>query len=422
VAIPAAEPLDNAQGRPENLSTSPGFCLAVGGNANAQQDSVSANVAADNSCRERSLMIASPAPKMHTLDAMRGIAAFVVAAFHAGLLNNNPQSPYLAVDFFFVLSGLIICYVYGDNFKSSLTFSSYWKYLKARFARVYPLHFITLVWCLICAIIIRSYADGLAPFFDQSFSPWSAIPSLFLIQSLGLYISAPLNSPSWSLSTEWWMYMIFPLLIPVLFKLKTVGKVIAFMAIAALFAFVKYYLSPLSFGGPPTLNVVTDYGFFRCMAGFLLGMFSFKIYDEGFGATIFKKDVTFLLFFIVVIVAMAIGAVDLFVVVIFPFIILSAACNATHIKKVLETKVLQRLGDWSFSIYMVHVPIMYIFWILDVKNDPKIYATFPPQSSMDVIDGIKYCVIMVVLTLVAAALTYKYVEGPCRKFLNARFK
>jgi len=370
-------------------------------------------------------------PYLTTLTPLLGIAAMFVVIFHSNLMLKtfiNPfganfvGSSWLWVDFFFVLSGFILCYVYGDNFKSSLTLSLYWKYLKARFARVYPLHFITLVWCLICAIIIRSYADGLAPFFDQFYSPLSAVPSLFLIQSLGLYMTAPLNSPSWSLSTEWWMYMIFPLLIPILFRLRTVGKLIAFIIIAVLFAIVKYYLSPLSFGGPPTLNVLTDYGFFRCMAGFLLGMFSFKIYDESAGATILQKDATFLLFFFIVIAAMAIGAVDLLVVAIFPFIILAAAHNTSNIKKVLETKVLQRLGDWSFSIYMVHVPIMYVFWILDVKNDPKIYATFPPQSSMDVLEGMKCCVIVIVLTLVAAALTYKYVEVPGRQFLNSRFK
>ena len=45
VAIPAADPLDNAQGRSENPSKSPGFCPAVGGSANAQQDPVHANAA-----------------------------------------------------------------------------------------------------------------------------------------------------------------------------------------------------------------------------------------------------------------------------------------------------------------------------------------------------------------------------------------
>jgi peptidoglycan/LPS O-acetylase OafA/YrhL len=114
-------------------------------------------------------MMENTRPYLTTLTPLRGIAAMFVAIFHSNLILKtfiNPFGAYfvgsswLWVDFFFVLSGFILCYVYGDNFKSSLTLSLYWKYLKARFARVYPLHFITLVWCLICAIIIRSYADG----------------------------------------------------------------------------------------------------------------------------------------------------------------------------------------------------------------------------------------------------------------------
>lgn len=59
--------------------------------------------------------------KLHTLDAMRGVAAFAVAAFHAGLLTNNPQGPYLAVDFFFVLSGFVIAHAHDARLASEMT-------------------------------------------------------------------------------------------------------------------------------------------------------------------------------------------------------------------------------------------------------------------------------------------------------------
>ena len=62
--------------------------------------------------------------------------------------NVHFMSGWLWVHFFFVLSGFIIFYVYGESFKESITTASYWKYIKARFARVYPLHFFTLIWCL----------------------------------------------------------------------------------------------------------------------------------------------------------------------------------------------------------------------------------------------------------------------------------
>ena len=60
---------------------------------------------------------------------------------------------------------------------------TYWKYIKARFARVYPLHLFTLIWCLVCAIVILHYANGVHPFFDDMLNPRTrfAIPSFITI-------------------------------------------------------------------------------------------------------------------------------------------------------------------------------------------------------------------------------------------------
>lgn len=118
---------------------------------------------------------------------------------------------------------------------------------------------------------------------------------------------------------------------------------------------------------------------------------------------------------------MSTGANDLVIVAVFPFVILSAAYNITRVKNVLDTSFLQRLGDWSFSIYMVHVPIIYIFSIIGIRNNPKLFAVFPPPSGpIDVLEGIKVCSIIVLLTLSVAALTYNYVEVPCREYLNSK--
>ncbi|MEO8862105.1 MAG: hypothetical protein ABI358_11815 [Ginsengibacter sp.] len=51
------------------------------------------------------------------------------------------------------------------------------------------------------------------------------------------------------------------------------------------------------------------------------------------------------------------GVVDIIIIAFFPFILLPAAYNNTELKRILDIRALQRLGDWSFSIYMVHIPI-----------------------------------------------------------------
>jgi peptidoglycan/LPS O-acetylase OafA/YrhL len=375
-------------------------------------------------------------PYITTLTPLRGIAALIVVIFHSNL-DLIPFMPisrphfitmgWLWVDFFFVLSGFILCYVYVDKFKDSISATTYWQYIKARFARVYPLHFFTMVWCLICALIIIRYAKGVHPFYWGMFNPMSVIPSLFLAQSLGLSISAPLNTPSWSLSTEWWMYMIFPLLVPYFCRIKTMGKILTLAGIAGLFLFVKYYLGHVGLpfpGGSPSLNVITDFGIFRCMAGFLLGMFLFTIYQESIGANFFRKSWVFAVFFFGALIAMQAGTEDILVIAVFPFIILSAAYNTTAIKKILDLSFLQRLGDWSFSIYMVHVPIIYLFWIYQTLLDPTYWATFPPPeaSPENSTMGWWLCLILVTLTLLLASLTYQYIEVPARNYLNKRFR
>lgn len=376
----------------------------------------------------------TPRPYLTTLTPLRGIAALLVVIFHSNLQTvpfmpiNKPHFitfGWLWVDFFFVLSGFILAYVYADNFKDSITTAGYWKYIKSRFARVYPLHFVTMIWCLACALIILRYAKGIHPFFWGIYNPMTAVPSLFLAQSLGLS-NAPLNTPSWSLSTEWWMYMAFPFLVPYFLRIRTMGKVLTLTGVAGLFLFIKYYLGRVGLpfpGGSPSLNVLTDFGIFRCMAGFLLGMLVFTLYRDSTGVFFFRKSWVFVLFFFGALVAMQFGTEDILVIAIFPFIILSAAYNTTVVKKILDLPFLQRLGDWSFSIYMVHVPIIYLFWIYRTLQAPDSWATFPPPPAPPELyaTGLWLCLAVVALTLVVASQTYKYVEVPARTYLNKRF-
>ena len=72
---------------------------------------------------------------------------------------------------------------------------------------------------------------------------------------------------------------------------------------------------------------------------------------------------------------------------------------------------------------MVHVPIMYIFWIFQIKANPSMLAKFPPEPAgpPDYNLGLLTCLLVVALTLVTAALSYKYIEVPARNFLNRRF-
>src|SRR4051794_31676566 len=92
------------------------------------------------------------------LTPLRGFAALVVVVFHFEELigrfvnaNNSMfiRKGYLMVDLFFVMSGFIIFHVYANDFKNRINLQSVRKFLVARFARIYPLHFIMLMLCIL---------------------------------------------------------------------------------------------------------------------------------------------------------------------------------------------------------------------------------------------------------------------------------
>ena len=159
-----------------------------------------------------------------------------------------------------------------------------------------PLIHIDMVF--VCAVIIIHYANGIHPFFGDMLRPVRCLPPLLLLQSLGHISALPLNTPSWSLSTEWWAYMIFPLWYRSSHISRTVGKILTSLFIIGFFVFIKYFLGTHVGPGPPTLNVITDFGIFRCLAGFLAGMLLFRIYEECIAYRFFKQSWVFVVLFV----------------------------------------------------------------------------------------------------------------------------
>ncbi len=101
-------------------------------------------------------------PYLSNLTPLRGIAALLTVIFHVDLMFGMGGDMllkfedsmlinrlYLMVDFFFVLSGFIMLHVYGPGFSDAVTISAFKRFTVARFARVYPLHFVMLAYCVV---------------------------------------------------------------------------------------------------------------------------------------------------------------------------------------------------------------------------------------------------------------------------------
>jgi peptidoglycan/LPS O-acetylase OafA/YrhL len=218
--------------------------------------------------------------------------------------------------------------------------------------------------------------------------------------------------------------MVFPLLVPFFSRLHMTGKALALLGIVAFYLVLKYGLGPLeSFDGSPTINLITKFAILRCLVGFLLGMLLHGFYEAPTGYRVLSNSWSFVAFSLATLAAMHLGMPDLLIVALFPLVLLSAAYNTTGVKKVLDKPFLQRLGDWSFSIYMVHMPLSFTFDIWEVSKDPGLYQDFMAFISRppDYGHGLLVCALLVAATLLVAPLTYRFIEVPCRTWINRRW-
>lgn len=173
---------------------------------------------------------------LSNLTPLRGIAALMVVVLHFYIFVTpliDPQTSlamrrwYLLVDFFFVLSGFILMHVYGSWFETNVSTQAFKKYLGARFARIYPLHFVTLLWVVGLFAFFRVkgiYLDANA----SAVGDFSKIPEhLFLLHGFDMPRTGTWNTPSWSIGAEWFMYLVFPFLVQPFYRFRTYGIIIA---------------------------------------------------------------------------------------------------------------------------------------------------------------------------------------------------
>ena len=129
---------------------------------------------------------------------------------------------YVWVDFFFILSGFVMTHVYRSSFVDGRGIAGYREFLGARLARVYPLHFAMLMMLVglelaKLAVMLTGRAVENEPFTERhSFD--ALVTNLLLIHSWNLHDDVTWNPPSWSISAEWAVYLVCPLVILALDK------------------------------------------------------------------------------------------------------------------------------------------------------------------------------------------------------------
>lgn len=369
---------------------------------------------------------------LSSLTAMRGIAALLVVVYHFSKIvlddellprtqSSFVQKSYLMVDFFFILSGFIMAYVYGTWFTQKFNAGNFRQFFVARFARLYPLHLFTLGWCVLLKILLQ--VSGVMPALSpklQGMYNFEALPAHLLLLNAfipGAWLT--FNVPSWSVSAEWYTYLIFPLLAALAARWKLVWK----LSFAALL-YIGYQGIIQFAGHNYDLNVTAYGGVMRCLVGFGVGMVTFAVYTRLKEWKGMRRSGWLALGGASTALGMHSGISDIFMVAMFPALIFLAARNTGAISRLLDRRFFQMAGERSYSIYMIHVPLMSSFlvgWLVFRAEKP---LGVDNASALALSPAVAWCACLayVVLVLALSGLTFRYVEEPMRRWLNSRFR
>lgn len=327
------------------------------------------------------------AVRFEALDSLRGFAAIAVVVYHCEM----GRAGYLAVDFFLVLSGFILShnYMYNNDGISLLDFVS------RRLARLYPLHFFTLF----LYIAAHTYIVKDLPRSTDG-TLFTFIQHLTLTHNIGFSPSAlTYNAPSWSISVEFWVNIIF-----IVFVSKTTKSSTLFFI--ALVGFLIIY------GNTGHINTITsnyftfvNSGILRGLSSFFLGILSYRIYLYYKYDKRIRKSANYIeLLCITAVLVIVLGrnqnfsSIDMFAPFLFMFLIAIFAFELGTISN--HTKKYKYLGAISYSIYLNQFPLLVM-----VKHALK---------EVVISRGLVVALYLVML-IVLSHFTYQYIEKPLRK-------
>ena len=375
-----------------------------------------------------SAAFADTKPHYEILDGLRGVAALLVVFYHifeglsfaeGGTLITTINHGYLAVDFFFILSGFVIGYAYDDRLGRTMTLGNFFK---RRLIRLHPM-------------IIMGAVLGVVFYCLQGCVKWDGthvatsmimlalLCALFFIPATpgaGYDIRGngemfPLNGPSWSLFFEYIGNILYAVFIHRLSnKALTVLVFLLGIGLAwfALFDVAGYGMIGVGW----TLDGVNFLGgSLRMLFPFSLGMLLSRNFKP------VKVRGAFWICSIVLLALFCVPYIEgnspicwnglfeaICILFIFPVLVWIGASGKTTDKH--STQICKFSGDISFPLYAVHYPVMYLFyaWLIDNK-----YYTFGEVWPV--------ALIVYIGSILLAYLCLKCYDEPVRKWLSRKF-
>lgn len=373
-------------------------------------------------------------PRFEILDGLRGVAAMLVVAFHLAetYYHNSCEHPlnhgYLAVDFFFMLSGFVIGYAYDDRWSRGMT---QWEFYKRRLVRLQPM---VIMGGIVGAMF---FYFGVSDAFPMIASiPWWQVTGILFLAFImfpippsmdirGWMETSPLNGPQWSLMWEYLANILYAIVIRRFNK----GALSAFVILAAIplgllcLNIDAFGLLEGRTGTAYTViggwSVTPDQlyiGLSRLLFPFFGGLLIYRL-----GMRIRFPRYGFLLCSLILAAAMCFphvggrtpnignGIYSLAVIaLLFPVIVMAGA--GSPLKGERTTRACKFLGNISYPLYITHYPLIYMH---------TAWVSHTPDASLGT--NIFVCVSIFFMAVGIAYASLKLYDEPVREWLRRRF-
>ena len=371
-------------------------------------------------------------PHYELLDGLRGVAAILVLFYHifegfsfAEVTNGEGDGiittlnhGHIAVDFFFILSGFVISYAYDSRWKSMNT----WQFFKRRLIRLHPM--------LVMGAVIGFLAFAFVGFerWDGTMAPagWvmtALLLTMFMIPAMpGLPYEVrgngemfPLNGPGWSLFFEYIGNILYALIIR-RFSTKILAAFTLLLGIVHAWFFIGNISGYDMIGVGWTIDEINFWGgLVRMLFPLSMGMLLARTFKPHKIKGAFWICSLILIFLFAVPYIKPCGGISInslyeFVCIafIFPFVVWLGACGNSNGK--ITHKANKLLGDLSYPLYIVHYPIMYIFytWLIE-KRYYTLEECWPTA------------LLVVASSILLALACLKLYDEPVRRWLGNKF-
>jgi peptidoglycan/LPS O-acetylase OafA/YrhL len=331
--------------------------------------------------------------KFASLEGLRGILCLSVLLGHYGLDKalgkiDLPFEFSYAVDIFFIISGFVLAH---SNYYSQHRPTAQEFFVK-RMARLYPLHIFSLM-----AVVLIFFITG------------RAIPSVILMQNILLLQNVGLppniynfNFPNWSISVEFWCSIAFYFLTRLL-----PPKVFVGLALICLLSVSLFLPCVLTAYPPANIGILFNTGLIRGIIGFSIGVIIYQALTvEYLAAFLGSKFVVYI--GIVIVAGLYFYKFNPSFAIVFYIasaIVVGGLARQNDLLRFLTYGPMAWLGKLSFSIYLLHIPMVFLFQMLlgdqSVKGSGK--------------------VLLIASVFMSSWISYRYLELPAQSSLRKLF-